>query len=77
MVLSEEKAKAESELGKPPVTTKEAKQGKGLPHPDQFARRHIGPGEQETKEMLQALGLRSIDELVDKAVPNQIRLEKD
>jgi len=38
-----------------------------------FIRRHIGPGEPQLAEMLAALGLKSLDELVDKAVPAGIR----
>ena len=41
---------------------------------DQFVNRHIGPNEQETKEMLQAIGVKSIDELVGQVVPSDIRL---
>jgi len=41
---------------------------------DQFASRHIGPNEQETKEMLQAIAVKSIDELVEQIVPSDIRL---
>ena len=37
-----------------------------------FVRRHIGPGEPQIEDMLAALGLGSLDELVDKAVPAQI-----
>src|ERR1051325_78241 len=41
---------------------------------DSFARRHIGPDAAEQKEMLAALGLTSLDALVDAAVPANIRL---
>jgi glycine dehydrogenase len=37
-----------------------------------FVRRHIGPGEEQISEMLEALGLESLDELVGKAVPDSI-----
>ncbi len=47
-----------------------------LPHPDQFVRRHIGPNASETAEMLALLGCKNLDELVDAAVPKQIRLAK-
>ncbi|EMJ99913.1 MULTISPECIES: aminomethyl-transferring glycine dehydrogenase [unclassified Leptospira] len=43
---------------------------------DTFPRRHIGPDEDQTKEMLSTLGLSALDELVAKAVPEGIRLEK-
>ena len=42
----------------------------------EFSRRHIGPGEKETTEMLKALGVASLDELIDKTVPAAIRLKK-
>src|SRR5689334_2069191 len=45
-------------------------------HPDRFVRRHIGPSPNETTEMLKALGVSSMDELVDRAVPPQIRLNR-
>ena len=47
-----------------------------LSHPDRFVRRHIGPNAAETAEMLALLGRKSLDELVDAAVPQQIRLDK-
>ena len=45
-----------------------------LKHPDQFVRRHIGPNAAETSAMLALLGSKSLDALVDAAVPKQIRL---
>ncbi|EDM13111.1 glycine decarboxylase (predicted), isoform CRA_a [Rattus norvegicus] len=47
-----------------------------LPRHDDFARRHIGPGDKDRREMLQALGLASIDELIEKTVPASIRLKR-
>ncbi len=44
-----------------------------LERKDEFLARHIGPGAEEIAEMLLALGLRSLDELVDKTVPAAIR----
>jgi glycine dehydrogenase len=41
-----------------------------------FAQRHIGPNDPELKSMLKALGLSSLSELADKAVPASIRLPK-
>jgi glycine dehydrogenase len=38
-----------------------------------FADRHIGPGDTEQQEMLSALGLDSLEALVDKIVPESIR----
>ena len=45
-------------------------------HPDQFVRRHIGPNADETGEMLALLGFKNLDELIDAAVPEKIRLGK-
>ncbi len=41
-----------------------------------FIRRHIGPGDEQIAEMLQSLGLGSLDELVEKTVPASIRSSK-
>jgi glycine dehydrogenase len=40
-------------------------------HP--FVRRHIGPGEAEMRDMLEALGYASLDDLIDAAIPATIR----
>ncbi len=37
-----------------------------------FVRRHIGPGEPQLAEMLETLGLNSLDELIEKTVPKSI-----
>jgi len=37
-----------------------------------FIRRHIGPGESQITQMLAALGLKSLDDLLEKAVPSSI-----
>ncbi len=42
-----------------------------------FVRRHVGPGEEETRAMLATLGYASLDELVRDAVPECIRLNRD
>ena len=42
----------------------------------EFATRHIGPDENETTEMLDAIGIDSLDELIDKTIPKGIRLPK-
>ncbi|HEY9291864.1 MAG TPA: aminomethyl-transferring glycine dehydrogenase [Microlunatus sp.] len=39
-----------------------------------FASRHIGPQADETRTMLKALGMASLDELADRAVPSTIRM---
>ncbi|WP_061236751.1 aminomethyl-transferring glycine dehydrogenase [Leptospira borgpetersenii] len=44
---------------------------------DTFPRRHIGPDSQQVDKMLKSLGLSSLEELVDKAVPAGIRLKKE
>jgi glycine dehydrogenase len=41
----------------------------------EFVWRHIGPRPAEIEKMLQALGLKSLDELVAKTVPAQIRVQ--
>lgn len=40
-----------------------------------FQDRHIGPNAEERTEMLNSIGVKSIDELIDKTVPSQIRLK--
>lgn len=42
---------------------------------EKFQGRHIGPNASETSEMLQAIGVSSLDELIAKTVPQNIRLE--
>ena len=39
-----------------------------------FSDRHIGPGKQETAEMLKSIGVNSIDELINQTIPSDIRL---
>jgi glycine dehydrogenase len=43
---------------------------------EEFPRRHIGPRPDQTGSMLQLLGASTLDELVDKALPPQIRLNR-
>src|SRR6185503_4399646 len=47
-----------------------------LKHPDRFVRRHIGPDPADIDAMLAVLRRRSLDELVDAAVPANIRMAK-
>ena len=47
-----------------------------LKHPDTFVRRHIGPSQSETKEMLALFGFENLDQLANAAVPQKIRLGK-
>jgi len=42
----------------------------------EFWERHIGPNEEETAQMLKTIGFSSIDELIEKTVPEAIRFEK-
>ncbi|MGA2439672.1 MAG: aminomethyl-transferring glycine dehydrogenase [Tepidisphaeraceae bacterium] len=40
---------------------------------DEFAHRHIGPSEADLREMLDTLGVSSLEELIDQTVPESIR----
>src|SRR5215217_5388884 len=42
----------------------------------EFQPRHIGPNENETNQMLKAIGVQSLDELMDKTVPPGIRMQE-
>ena len=42
---------------------------------DDFLRRHIGPGATQVAEMMKTLGVKSLDDLVDKALPDSILAE--
>jgi glycine dehydrogenase len=42
----------------------------------EFQERHIGPSEQETVEMLETIGVASLDELMEKTVPKDILLPR-
>src|SRR5213596_2923564 len=44
---------------------------------DSFARRHIGPSEEEVRSMLSEVGYEDLDSLISHAVPKNIRLERD
>ncbi len=43
---------------------------------DTFLRRHLGPGEEEIAQMLAQLGFKSMDALIDSALPADIRLRE-
>src|SRR3954470_13488133 len=45
-----------------------------LGYTDSFARRHIGPGDPEIRQMLETLGYDSLDALIDTAIPQSIRM---
>lgn len=42
-----------------------------------FSRRHLGPLEAERNEMLKVLGIESLDELIEKASPESIRMTEN
>ncbi len=43
---------------------------------DRFITRHVGPRNHEIEEMLRKIGVSSLDELIDKTIPESIRLDK-
>jgi hypothetical protein len=43
---------------------------------DMFVNRHIGPRDNDLDHMLKTIGVKSLDELIDRTVPKGIRLEK-
>ena len=43
---------------------------------DQFARRHIGPNDDEVAQMLREVGFDNLDALIDATVPKNIRLDR-
>jgi glycine dehydrogenase len=45
-------------------------------HPDRFVDRHIGPDAHDVEEMLATLGVKHLDELIEKTVPASIRLQR-
>ncbi|HET6511104.1 MAG TPA: aminomethyl-transferring glycine dehydrogenase [Candidatus Kapabacteria bacterium] len=48
-----------------------------LSYQEQFQTRHIGPDEHEQAMMLEVIGVKSIDDLIEKTIPNSIRLKND
>ncbi|WP_457611436.1 aminomethyl-transferring glycine dehydrogenase [Lutibacter sp.] len=44
---------------------------------DSFVLRHIGPQKNEVEEMVKTIGVNSIDDLIHKTIPTNIRLAKD
>ncbi len=42
----------------------------------EFIKRHIGPNDADTQKMLESIGAKSLNELIEKTVPNNIRLKK-
>ncbi|MDZ7956467.1 MAG: aminomethyl-transferring glycine dehydrogenase [Aulosira sp. DedQUE10] len=49
--------------------------GEGKQELDIFRKRHIGPNSDDIEQMLAVLGLSSLDELINKTVPQAIRLQ--
>ena len=45
-------------------------------YPDQFKNRHIGINDDALFEMLQTIGVKNLDKLIDETVPANIRLKK-
>jgi len=45
-----------------------------LSNHQEFIQRHVGPDAEETQQMLEYLGLSSLDQLLEQTVPNKIRL---
>ena len=43
-----------------------------VPHADRFAARHIGPSKTDVQDMVETLGLRSLNELIEKTIPASI-----
>jgi len=43
---------------------------------DSFVLRHLGPGQNEVSEMLETIGVNSLDELIYNTIPNDIRLKR-
>ena len=48
-----------------------------IDHVRDFSRRHLGPLEAERDEMLKFLGIKTLDELIEKASPQSIRMTQD
>ncbi|MEP7323759.1 MAG: hypothetical protein ABI761_17670, partial [Saprospiraceae bacterium] len=45
-----------------------------MSHPHQFDLRHLGNSEEEVKQMLDVIGVDSLDTLIDQTIPTAIRL---
>src|SRR5690349_5543065 len=43
----------------------------------EFSYRHIGPDDLETGEMLKVIGVKNLNELIDKTVPSSIRMKNE
>ncbi|HEY0369858.1 MAG TPA: aminomethyl-transferring glycine dehydrogenase, partial [Chthoniobacterales bacterium] len=67
--------KADADLLEQPASTP-AEQEPLLERFDAFARRHIGVSSQAIDEMVEVIGVESLDSLIDKTVPKSIRLHQ-
>lgn len=47
-----------------------------MAYTDKFVTRHVGPTDAEVSEMLQVVGVSSVDELISQTIPDNIRLRK-
>jgi len=47
-----------------------------IDYQEKFQVRHIAPNEADTSKMLQTVGVKSLDELIDQTIPAKIRLKK-
>ena len=45
-----------------------------MEHPDKFVNRHLGPREEDITEMLKAIGVESVEKLIQETIPQSIRL---
>lgn len=45
-------------------------------HQDVFIKRHISPLEKDTEAMLEIIGVKSVDQLIDETIPSHIRLKE-
>ncbi len=48
-----------------------------LPKNDEFVNRHVGPNSSEIKDMLDTIGIDSVESLIDETIPEHIRLKKE
>jgi glycine dehydrogenase len=57
------------------INDKESSAGGLLHDTGCFTQRHIGPSEEDCRAMLEVLGIPTLDELIDRTVPAQIRMQ--
>jgi len=50
---------------------------KNIERKDEYQRRHIGPRDVDVKQMLETIGVTSMEELIAKTIPENIRLNED